>query len=113
MDGQTISLAQDNVKTITLQKDSDAAVQLTANTDSGLWFNVQRATGKYTLTVADNNDKSYTAVLDWNAPVEAAAVATGTRRARRQSYTEYSSATWDLSSFTCCSRSNPVARSLN
>mgnify|MGYP000954046783 CR=1 FL=1 len=101
VDGQTVSLAQDNVKSITLQKDSDAAVQLTANTDSALWFNVQRATGKYTLTVVDNNDKSYTAVLDWSAPLEAVAAATGNQGEHDgNSYTEYKIGSLDLSSFT-------------
>lgn len=101
VDGETISLAQDNVKSITQQKDDGAVVTLTANTDTTLWFNVQRETGKYTLTVVDQEDKTYAAVLDWTAPTGVVAAATGKEGEHEgNTYVEYSLGNLDLSSFT-------------
>ncbi len=110
-DGTTISLAQDKVKSITLQKEGSDLIQLTANTDSSLWFNVQRESGKYTLEVIDINDKSYVAALDWTAPTAVTAVATGNSRVQDgNSYVEYKLGDLDLSNFTCMHQIKPNAQ---
>jgi hypothetical protein len=85
-----ISLAADQVKSITLQKDNEEPVELTPNADSTLWFNVQRETAEYTLKVVDNDDRVYTAVIDWTAPAEATATATGINKEENgETYAEY------------------------
>lgn len=100
VDGKQISLAKDYVKSITLQKDGADAVTLAPNTDSTLWFNVQRETGKYTITVADKDDKSYEAVIDWVAPIQVAAIATGKSGEHDgNNYVEFKLGELDLSSF--------------
>jgi flagellar motor protein MotB len=101
VDDQPISLAKDEVKSITLQKEGADAVSLAPDTDSTLWFNVQRETGEYTLTVVDNDDKTYEAVIDWAAPIEIAAIATGNSGKHDGSnYVEFKLGALDLSSFT-------------
>jgi len=101
VDGKQISLAKDYVKSITLQKDGADAVNLTPNTDSTLWFNVQRETGKYTLNVVDKDDRSYEAVIDWVAPFQVAAIATGRSGEHDGSnYVEFRLGELNLSSFT-------------
>ncbi|MDD3880588.1 MAG: hypothetical protein PHP26_11470, partial [Syntrophomonas sp.] len=108
VDTKQISLAQDNVKSISLQKDNADTLQLTPNTDSTLWFNVQKPSGKYSLKVVDKDDKNYEAILDWTAPVEAAAVATGRSGEHNgNSYSEYKLGDLDLSSFTCMFQIKP------
>ncbi|MDD3364817.1 MAG: S-layer homology domain-containing protein [Syntrophomonas sp.] len=105
----TISLAQDKVKSITLQKEGADLIQLSANTDSTLWFNVQRESGKYTLSVIDTNDKSYVATLDWTAPTAVTATATGNNREQDDGikYVEYKLGDLDLSSFDCMHQIKP------
>lgn len=101
VDGKQISLAKDYVKSITLQKEGADAVNLTPNTDSTLWFNIQRETGKYTMTVVDKDDKTYEAVINWVAPIEVAAIATGNSGEHDGSnYVEFKLGAIDLSSFT-------------
>ena len=108
VDGQQFSLAQDNVKSITMQKKDGDPVKLTPNTDKTLWFNVQRESGKYTLKVVDKDDNSYEAVLDWVAPIEVAATATGRSGEHdSNSYIEYKLGDLDLSSFTCMYQIKP------
>ena len=108
VDTKQISLAQDNVKSISLQKDNADALQLTPNTDSTLWFNVQKPSGKYSLKVVDKDDKNYEAILEWTAPVEVAAVATGRSGEHNgNSYSEYKLGDLDLSSFTCMFQIKP------
>ncbi|PKM77207.1 MAG: hypothetical protein CVU90_08625 [Firmicutes bacterium HGW-Firmicutes-15] len=111
VDASPISLAQDKVKSITLQKEGSDLIQLSANTDSSLWFNVQRESGKYTLSVIDTNDISYVATLDWTAPTSVTAVATGNSRVQDgNSYVEYKLGDLDLSSFTCMHQIKPDAQ---
>lgn len=108
VDGKQISLAQDYVKSITLQKDGADAITLTANTDSTLWFNVQRETGKYTLTVVDKDDKSYEAIIDWVAPIQVASITTGRSGEHDgNNYVEFRLGDFDLSSFTCMFQVKP------
>lgn len=78
--GTAISLAQDQVKSITLQLGSATPTALTPGTDTGLWLNVQSETGQYTLKVVDLSDKTYEAKIDWTAPVAASSTATGNQR---------------------------------
>jgi len=100
-DDVQISLAEDMVKSITLQQEGSDAIQLTPNTDTSLWFNVQHETGKYTLTVIDINDKKYEASIDWTAPTAVSAVATGEEKEQDgNTYVEYKLGDLDLSSFT-------------
>ncbi len=100
VNGLPISLAQDKVKSITLQKEGSSVLTLTPNTDSTLWFNVQRSTGEYTLRVIDNDDVSYEATLDWTAPIVADAVATGDSRVQNgNTYVEYELGDLDLTEF--------------
>jgi hypothetical protein len=104
----TISLAQDKVKSITLQKEGSDLIQLSANTDSSIWFNVQRESGKYTIRVIDNNDITYVATLDWTAPTAVIATATGNSKVLDgNSYVEYKLGDLDLSSFTCMHQIKP------
>lgn len=106
--GTAVSLAQDKVKSITLQKEGSDPVQLSANTDSSLWFNVQHETGTYTLKVIDTNNQSYTATINWTAPRPVSAVATGfTRQRDANTYAEYELGDLDLSSFTCMYQIKP------
>ena len=108
VDGQQFSLAQDNVKSITMQKKDEDPVELTPNTDKTLWFNAQRESGKYTLKVVDKDDNSYEAVLDWVAPIEVAATATGRSGEHdSNSYIEYKLGDLNLSSFTCMYQIKP------
>lgn len=108
VDGQQVSLAQDNVKSITMQKEGEDPVELTPNTDKTLWFNVQRESGKYTIKVVDKDDNSYEAVLDWLAPKEVAATATGRSGEHdSNSYIEYKIGDLNLSSFTCMYQIRP------
>ncbi|MDD2586543.1 MAG: S-layer homology domain-containing protein [Syntrophomonadaceae bacterium] len=101
VDGDKISLHKDNVESITLQKDDDSAVKLTANTDSTLWFDVQRKSGDYTLRVVDTDDNIYEAVLDWTAPRALIATATGNEgEYDGNDYAEYQLGNLDLSSFS-------------
>ncbi len=109
VDGQQFSLAQDNVKSITMQKEGEDPVELTPNTDKTLWFNLQRESGKYTLKVVDKDDNSYESVLDWVAPIEVAATATGRSGEHdSNSYIEYKLGDIDLSSFTCMYQIKPT-----
>jgi hypothetical protein len=108
VDGETISLDEDNVKAITLQKDDEKAVELTPNTDTSLWFNVQRESGQYTLTVTDQNDKKYSAVIDWTAPTGLVAYTTGNEGEHDgNTYVEYGLSNMDLSSFTAMYQIKP------
>ena len=108
VDAQQVSLAQDNVKSITMQKEGVDPVKLTPNTDKTLWFNVQRESGKYTIKVVDKDDNSYEAVLDWVAPKEVAATATGRSGEHdSNSYIEYKIGDLNLSSFTCMYQIKP------
>jgi hypothetical protein len=103
-----ISLAQDNVKSITMQKEGSDPIELTANTDSSLWFNVQRLSGKYTFSVVDINDANYVATLDWTAPAVVIATATGDSIVQDgTSYVEYQLGDLDLSSFKCMHQIKP------
>jgi hypothetical protein len=103
-----ISLAQDKVKSITLQKEGSNLIQLSANTDSSLWFNVQRESGEYTLRVVDINDKSYVATLDWAAPTAVTATATGNNRELDGNrYVEYKLGNLDLSTFNSMHQIKP------
>jgi len=99
-DGERISLDKDKVKSITLQKKGSEAVTLTPNSDNNLWFNVQHETGEYTLTVVDKDDKVYEAVIDWVAPFEVAAIATGNSGEKDgNKYVEFRLGDLNLSSF--------------
>ncbi|MGR6835202.1 S-layer homology domain-containing protein [Syntrophomonas erecta] len=101
VDDKTISLKEDNVKSITLAQNDKMPVVLTPNTDSSLWFNVQKESGNYTLTVTDKEDTTYTAVLKWKAPLSVDAIATGSQgKQDGNSYLEYRLGDLDLSSFT-------------
>ncbi|MDD2421716.1 MAG: S-layer homology domain-containing protein [Heliobacteriaceae bacterium] len=108
VDGKQISLAQDQVKAITLQKDDAAAIELTPNTDSNLWFNVQRESGEYTITVEDKNDNNYVATINWTAPIELVVTATGNKGEHEgNSYVEYKLGNLNLSGFTCMYQLKP------
>jgi hypothetical protein len=107
-DGEKISLHKDDVVSITLQKDDDPAVELTPNTDSTLWFNVQRESGDYTLRVVDKNDNIYEAVLDWTTPQALLAIKTGNEGEHDGNYyIEYRLGNLDLSSFSCMYQIKP------
>jgi hypothetical protein len=55
VDGKIIDLSAGNVKSITVvEPDATEAKELTPNTDSTLWFNVQKLSGDYKYTVVDN-----------------------------------------------------------
>ncbi|MGI5912207.1 MAG: S-layer homology domain-containing protein [Syntrophomonadaceae bacterium] len=101
VDGEKVSLDEDNVRSITMQKDDTDVVTLTPNNDSTFWFNVQYETGKYTLTVVDKADKVYEAIIDWVAPIKVAAIATGNSGVHEgNNYVEFRLGDLDLSSFT-------------
>lgn len=98
VDGQTINMDQDHVKSITLQKDGGGIIELSADTDSNLWFNVQRESGSYSLRVVDNSNNIYQAELEWTAPRQETATATGNERERDGiGYAEYKIGSLDLS----------------
>jgi uncharacterized protein YjdB len=100
VDDRVISLHQDNVESITVQKGDDPAVNLTPNTDSTLWFNVQKESGEYTLRAVDKEDNIYEAVLDWTAPSAVLASATGNEgEYDGNNYIEYQLGNLDLSDF--------------
>jgi len=72
-----LDLSSANVESITVAKDGGEPVPLTPDTDSTLWFNVQKESGIYTYTVVTKTGIIYTADLNWTAPKAAAASATG------------------------------------
>ena len=72
IDGERISLHEDNVKRITSNGNS-----LTPNTDHTLWFNVLAAAGKREFVVVANDDVTYNATLNWTEPARAIATAAG------------------------------------
>ncbi|MDD4803277.1 MAG: S-layer homology domain-containing protein [Syntrophomonas sp.] len=108
VDDANINLAKTKVKSITLQKDNSDVVQLSPNTDTTLWFDVQRVSGEYTLRVVDNNDKDYEATLDWTAPVAVDATATGDNKVIDGiKYVEYELGNLDLTAFTAMHQIKP------
>jgi uncharacterized protein YjdB len=108
VDDEDISLAEDDVDSITLQKDNGSIVSLDPNSDETLWFDVQRESGKYTITVTDDNDKTYAAVIYWDAPTKLTVTATGDEEERDgDTYTEYKLGNFNLTSFTCMYQITP------
>ncbi|RKL63767.1 PEGA domain-containing protein [Thermoanaerobacteraceae bacterium SP2] len=100
-DGKVIDLSTGNIKSIkVVEPDATEAKELTPNTDSTLWFNVQKLSGDYKYTVVDNNDITYTATLTWTAPTKVTAEATGNAGDYEGNYyVEYKLGDLDLSSF--------------
>lgn len=108
VDDEDISLAEDDVDSITLQKDNGSIVSLDPNSDETLWFDVQRESGKYTITVTDDNDKTYAAVIYWDAPTQLTVTATGDEEERDgDTYSEYKLGNLSLTSFTCMYQITP------
>lgn len=101
VDNQSISLAEDEAERITLTCDGGAPVVLVPNSDTTLWFNVQKASGEYVLKVENKDGFLYTATLDWTAPREVEAVLTGEEGQHNgNDYVEYRLGSLDLSDFT-------------
>lgn len=98
---EVIDLSVGNVRKITvLEPNATEPKELTPNTDSTLWFNVQNETGDYMFTVVDKNGKVYTATLSWTEPTEVTATATGKEGDNNGNhYVEYTLGNLDLSSF--------------
>lgn len=100
-DGKIISLAEDLVESITLGREGTTPAVLVPDTDTALWFNVQKPSGKYILTVEYKDGSTYTAALTWTAPQEITAILTGRKGEHDgNNYVEYRLGTLDLSSFT-------------
>jgi hypothetical protein len=90
--GNVVSLASDNVQSISVDNGTDTQY-LQPDTDSSLWFNVQKPAGDYTYTVITNSGATYTATLHWGGAVEVNATATHTPHATATNgnvYAEYS-----------------------
>ncbi|MGI6452106.1 MAG: S-layer homology domain-containing protein [Syntrophomonadaceae bacterium] len=99
--GDVISLDSDNVKRISLTKGDEEPVKLTPNSDSTLWFNVQKESATYTLRVQDMDDVIYEATLDWEGPEEVEATFTGREGINNGiQYREYQFEDLNLSDFT-------------
>ncbi len=95
-----IDLSATNVESISVVNPDATEVTLTPDTDSTLWFNVQKATGDYKYTVIDKTGKTYEATLAWTAPTEVTAIATGQSGDHEGiTYAEYKLGELDLSSF--------------
>ncbi|MEA1961822.1 MAG: S-layer homology domain-containing protein [Bacillota bacterium] len=100
-EGETIPLDADHVAKITLTQGDGSPVILTPNTDTTLWFDVQKESASNCLNVEDNNGILYEATLDWTAPQELKAVLTGNKGENEgNQYVEYAIGDLDLSSFT-------------
>lgn len=100
-DGDIIALDADNAENITLTKDDESPVVLTPDSDSTLWFNVQRESATYVLKVEAEDGVIYEATLEWKAPKEIDAVLTGNEGTHDSiQYEEYKIGDLDLSGFT-------------
>ncbi|MFA6936598.1 MAG: hypothetical protein WCQ75_04645, partial [Bacilli bacterium] len=66
-DDEAVSIAASNIELIAA-KSGDNWSELTANTDSTLWFNVTHDVADYEFIVVTNDGNIYKAVLDWNGP---------------------------------------------
>lgn len=101
VDEEIINLDKDNVTSITLALGDDKPVTLKPNSDTTLWFNVQKETATYKLTVVDLDNICYEATLNWKAPIKISATTTGNEGENEgQYYEEYKLGSLDLSSFT-------------
>lgn len=97
-DGDVIDLDEDNISRITVTKDDGNPVRLTPNSDSTLWFNVQKAGGSYEYNIEDEDGVNYQATLEWTAPEEIAARITGQSGEHNgNQYIEYRLGDLDLS----------------
>ncbi|WP_221040204.1 S-layer homology domain-containing protein [Gelria sp. Kuro-4] len=104
---KVIDLSAGKVKSITVLEPNAAEPKtLEPNTDSTLWFKVEKAAGDYEFTIVDNSDITYTATLNWSGPTEVAATTTGQEGEHAGAYyVEYKfmvdeDTQLDLSSFT-------------
>lgn len=68
--GKDISLAQDNVLSITVKEPGGATKTLTPNTDPTLWFNVTKPAGSYEFTITLKDNAVYAATLTWTGPMQ-------------------------------------------
>lgn len=108
VDGEEISLSEDEVESITLRRDGGTPSVLVPDSDTTLWFNVQKPSGEYTLEVEDNDGNVYTATFDWTEPEEVDAVLTGEEGEHNgNTYVEYELEDLDLSEFDCMYQIKP------
>lgn len=100
VDGKMISLAEDKAEHITLGREGSTPAVLIPDSHDALWFNIQKPSGDYTLTVEYKNGDIYTATLDWTAPRIVLAEATGQEGQNNgNTYAEYQVGSLDLSDF--------------
>lgn len=100
VDGEVVSLSEDMAERITLDKEGSAPSILIPDSDTTLWFNIQKPSGDYTLTVEYHNGDIYMAILDWTAPREVVAEPTGRKGQNNGNiYEEYQIGSLDLSDF--------------
>lgn len=71
-EGKDISLASDNVEYIKVKVGDGEWKELTANTDTTLWFNVEAAHGMRSYEIKTKDGKVYTATLNWDKEIKSA-----------------------------------------
>lgn len=100
VNGEVISLSEDDVERITLGREGSTPSILVPDEEDTLWFNIQKPSGDYILTVEYENGYIYTAVLDWTTPREVSATLTGREGQNNgNQYVEYQLGSLDLSDF--------------
>jgi hypothetical protein len=73
-----IDLSSNNVSRIKVLEPGAAAYKdLTPNTDTTLWFNVEKVSGDYRFQVIEKDQDIHTGTLEWTAPTSVPAVKTG------------------------------------
>src|SRR5690606_1352195 len=69
-EGKDISLASNNVEYIKVKVGDGEWKELTANTDTTLWFNVEAVHGVRSYEIKTKDSKVYTATLDWQEEIK-------------------------------------------